>query len=109
MDKFDISTLFETESWNYNKIKDMKSSHIINTLLMLRRNAEDYKRQYEYFLIDNRDGKMLTTIDDIGRIAKREAQEWIVEVPVFKSLLEELKNRQLDGYYDILVKGIYKS
>ena len=72
MDKFDVTMLFETEYWNGNKIENMKSSHIVNTLLMLRRNAKDYKRQYEYFLIDNQDGKVLTTIDDINNMSRRD-------------------------------------
>lgn len=107
MDKFDVTMLFETEYWNGNKIENMKSSHIVNTLLMLRRNAKDYKRQYEYFLIDHQDGKVLTTIDDINKIAKRDVDDWIIETPVYIALLEELEERDLDKYYDLLVENIF--
>ena len=42
----DIHFLFETNTWNGNKIKDMTSSHIINSALMLLKRATEFKLNY---------------------------------------------------------------
>lgn len=105
----DIHFLFEIDKWNNNDIKNMDTSHIINSALMLLRRANEYKLNYELFLIDHKDGKLLTTVDDINDIAKMDAETWIKTTPVFIAFLKELGSRNLLSYFDIVLERLEKS
>lgn len=102
----DIHFLFETEKWNGNKIENMQPSHIINTLLMLKRRATEFKLNYELFVIDNMNNKLLVPKDNINDLAKRPAGDWIIETPIYIALLEELEKRKLEDYFDIVAERI---
>ena len=105
----DIHFLFETEKWNGTLVKDMETSHIINSALMLLRRANEFKLNYELFLIDHKDGKLLKTVDDINEIAKMDAETWVKTTPIFVAFLKELSVRNLLSYFDIVLDRIAKS
>ena len=98
----DIHFLFEDKKWNGSKIEDMTNSHIINTLLMLERRATEFKQNYELFVIDNMNNKLLVPKDNIETLAKRPAEDWIIETPIYIALMEELEKRGLSEYFDIV-------
>lgn len=104
----DIHFLFEEEKWNGSKIEKMANSHIINTLLMLRRRASEFKLNYELFVIDNMNNTLLVPRDDIDELSKKDALSWIIETPIYLALLEELEDRGLEDYFDTVVERIEK-
>lgn len=104
----DIHFLFDKEKWCGRKIEDMTSSHIINTLLMLRRRTNEFKLNYELFVIDNMNNDLLVPKDDINKLAPRPANDWIIETPIYVALLEELEKRKLADYFDLVVERIKK-
>lgn len=99
----DIHFLFETDTWNGNKIKDMTSSHIINSALMLLKRATEFKLNYELFVIDNTGNKLLVPKDNIEDLAKLDANTWIKTTPVFVAFTKELAERKLLSYFDIVL------
>lgn len=104
--KNDIYFLFETEEWNGSKIESMTSSHIINTLIMLQRRCNEFKTNYELFVIDNMDNKLLVPKDNIETLAKKDAESWIIETPIYIALMEELEKRGLEKYFDIIMERL---
>ena len=102
----DIHFLFEIEKWNGIKIEKMANSHIINTLLMLRRRALEFKTNYELFVIDNMNNTLLVPRDDINDLSKKDALSWIIETPIYLALLEELEYRGLEDYFDTVVSRV---
>ena len=102
----DIHFLFEEEKWNGSRIDKMASSHIINTLLMLRRRASEFKLNYELFVIDNMDNNLLLPRDDINDLSKKDALSWIIETPIYLALLEELECRGLEDYFDMVISRV---
>lgn len=104
----DIYFLFDTEEWYKQKIKDMTSSHIINTLLMLRRRAKEYKLNYELFVIDNMNNTLLVPRDNIKKLSARSAEDWIIETPIYVALIEELEKRKLADYFDLVIERTKK-
>lgn len=100
----DIHFLFEDKKWNGSSIDKMTNSHIINTLLMLRRRALEFKQNYELFVIDNMDNKLLIPRDNIKDLLKKDAESWIIETPIYIALLEELEKRKLADYYDVILE-----
>lgn len=104
----DIHFLFDKQKWGNQKIEDMTSSHIINTLLMLKRRASEFKLNYELFIIDKMNNDLLVPKDDINKLAPRPANDWIIETPIYVALLEELEKRKLADYFDLVVERIKK-
>lgn len=102
MEECDCKFLFEKEKWNGTKIDAMTNSHIVNTLLMLERKANRYKTSYELFVIDNMNNTMLIPRDSIDDLVGRKPIDWIVTTPIYVALLNELKNRNLEGYFRIV-------
>ena len=102
----DIHFIFEEHNWNGRKIEDMQSSHIINTLLMLRRRATEFKLNYELFIIDNMHNELLVPKDEINIVSQMDADSWIIETPIYLSLLEELEDRGLADYFDTVVERV---
>lgn len=102
----DIHFLFETNTWNGNKIKDMTSSHIINSALMLLKRATEFKLNYELFVIDNTNGKLLVPKDNIEDLAKLDANTWIKTTPIFVAFTKELAERKLLSYFDIVLSRL---
>lgn len=102
----DIHFLFEEEKWNGSRIDKMTSSHIINTLLMLRRRASEFKLNYELFVIDNMNNTLLVPKDDITDLSKKDALSWIIETPIYIALLEELECRGLEDYFDMVISRV---
>lgn len=82
----------------------MTSSHIINTLLMLQRRCGEFKLNYELFVIDNMNNTLLVPKDNIKDLAKKDAESWIIETPIYIALMEELEKRKLDDYFDTVME-----
>jgi len=99
-----IYFLFDKEKWDGRKIEDMASSHIINTLLMLKRRASEFKLNYELFVIDHMDDRLLIPKDNINKLAPRPANDWIIETPIYVALVEELEKRKLADYWDLVLE-----
>lgn len=99
----DIHFLFETDTWNGNKIKDMTSSHIINSALMLLKRATEFKLNYELFVIDNTGNKLLVPKDNIEDLAKLDDTTWVKTTPIFVAFTKELAERKLLSYFDIVL------
>lgn len=104
----DIHFLFETEKWNGTKLNNMTSSHIINTLLMLQRRCNEFKLNYELFVIDNMNNNLLIPKDNIDTLAKKDAESWIIETPIYIALMEELEKRGLEKYFDTVMERALK-
>lgn len=102
----DIHFLFETEKWNGTRIENMESSHIINTLLMLNRRANQFKLNYELFVIDHSKDKLLVPRDNIDELAKKCPIEWITGTPIYLALIAELDKRGLLNYYNTVQERI---
>jgi len=102
----DIHFLYEDKKWNGNTIEKMANSHIINTLLMLRRRAGEFKLNYEMFVVDNMNDKLLVPKDDINYLVKKDPLSWIIETPIYIALIEELEYRELDDYFDSVVERV---
>lgn len=108
MEYEDIHFLFETEKWNGTKLNNMTSSHIINTLLMLQRRCNEFKLNYELFVIDNMNNNLLIPKDNIDTLAKKDAESWIIETPIYIALMEELEKRGLEKYFDTVMERALK-
>lgn len=104
----DIHFLFDRTKWCGRKIKDMTSSHIINTLLMLQRRSQEFKIQYELFVIDNMNNDLLIPKDNIDDLAKKDPGSWIIETPIYIALMEELEARGLENYFDTVMLRVLK-
>lgn len=104
----DIHFLFEDKKWNGSSIDKMTNSHIINTLLMLQRRCNEFKLNYELFVIDNMNNKLLVPKDNIETLAKRPAEDWIIETPIYIALMEELEKRGLEKYFDTVMDRALK-
>lgn len=99
----DIHFLFEIDNWNGRTIKEMSSSHIINSALMLLKRAKEFKLNYELFVIDNTDNKLLIPKDNIDELAKLDAITWIKTTPVFIAFTKELATRKLLSYFEVVL------
>lgn len=102
----DIHFLFETDNWNGTNIKDMTSSHIINSALMLLKRATEFKLNYELFVIDNSNNKILVPKDNIEDLAKEDATSWVKTTPIFVAFTKELAIRKLLGYFNIVLERL---
>lgn len=99
----DIHFLFETDNWNGKSIKDMTSSHIINSALMLLKRANEFKLNYELFVIDNVDNKLLVPKDNIEELAKLDAVTWVKTTPIYIAFIKELAIRKILPYFNIVL------
>ena len=81
----------------------MKSSYIINTVLMLERKAITYKANYVMWIVDNqKTDNMKVPRDDAKEIMKMNALDWMCSTPVFSALMDELKARDLVSVLDMV-------
>lgn len=89
--------LFESD-WNGNAIKDLKSSHLINILLKLERDAEKIKLSYVLYLLDN---NYLNNIAEniFKETIKMDSLEWVTSTPIYKIIKYELKRRRVWKYF----------
>lgn len=98
-----VKFLFEIEKWNGQLIEKMQSSHIVNTILMLLRKSSKFKLDYELFVIDHTNDKLLIPVDNIEDIAKMDSEAWIKTTPIFLALTRELAKRRLLPYLDVIL------
>ena len=98
-----IDQLGSFTHWNGNLIGEMSTYHIINTLKYIIEKADDYKMQYELYLIECPNWPLKTAVEDIEKLVSTDTQEWIKTTPIWKSLLEELSNRNMLEYAKIKV------
>lgn len=102
----DIHFLFEIDNWNGKSVKDMTSSHIINSALMLLKRATEFKLNYELFVLDNANNKLLIPKDNIEELAKKDATEWIKTTPIFVAFVKELTVRKQLAYFNIVLERL---
>lgn len=100
----DIDFLFETNKWNGSKIENMTNSHIINSILMLRRRASEFKQNYEWFLLDNQNHKLLTLKDDLSLVLNMDTMEWMENTPIYLSLINELEKRNVIKFLNVIIE-----
>ena len=100
----DVSFLFSKDKWNGTNIKNMDSSHIINTLLMLERKSGRYKTNYELFIIDHINEGILVPRDSIDDIVNMNSVDWIKTTPIYHALNDELFKRGLLSYFHTVQK-----
>lgn len=108
-DACNVKFLFEIEKWNGQLIEKMESSHIVNTILMLLRKSSKFKLDYELFIIDHTNDKLLIPIDNIEDIAKMDNETWIKTTPIFLALTRELAKRRLLPYLDVVLDRYSKN
>lgn len=84
--------------WNGNLISEMSSYHIINTLKFLQERADDFKMQYELYLLESEEWPIKMSDAEISKIIEMDTQQFIKDTPIWKALLEELKVRNLYDY-----------
>ena len=70
---------------------------------MLLKRADEFKLNYELFVIDNTGNKFLVPKDNIEDLAKLDANTWIKTTPVFVAFTKELAERKLLSYFDIVL------
>lgn len=94
--------LYET-TWRGKSVKDMDTDHLMNTVMMLKRRALEFKEQFEVYLISTKNSNpVMEPKYDLLEIARMETQNWLESTPMYKLLMEELKNRGLDEYLLII-------
>ena len=102
-DSRNIHFLFETDNWNGKRIKNMTSLNIINSVLMLIKRATEFKLNYELFVIDHSNDKLLKPITDIDTLVNMDTSVWIKTTPIFIAFTKELRIRGLLSYFDIIL------
>jgi hypothetical protein len=97
----DIHFLYKT-SWDGRKVSDLTSSHIINILLLLEREASRNKTSFEMYLLDFKEDELIKTKHNLIDIAKLSITEWLESLPIYKALITELEARNLKEYFEIV-------
>lgn len=88
-------------NWFDRELKTLSNSHLINIALRLDRDAKKNKDNYELFLLDNQDNKMLKPIDDLIEIAKMDEIAWLQSTPLYQAIEKEISERKLTEYFAI--------
>lgn len=101
--KLTIDQLGNSSYWHDNLIGEMSTYYIINALNYIARQADDYKMQYELYLMESPDWPMKTSAKDIADIVEMDTQEWIRNTPIWKAFVEELSQRNMLDYAKIKV------
>lgn len=91
------------ETWRGRKVKDMETDHLMNTVMMLKRRALEFKEQFEVYLISSKNSNpVMEPKYELLEIAKMDTQIWLESTPMYKQLMSELKERGLDEYLLII-------
>ena len=97
----DVHFLYKT-TWNGRNVSDLTSSHIINILLLLEREASKNKTAFEMYLLDFKEDELIKTKYSLIDIAKLSITEWLESLPIYKALIAELETRNLKEYFEIV-------
>lgn len=97
----DVHFLYKT-TWDGKNVSDLTSSHIINILLLLEREASKNKTAFEMYLLDFKEDELIKTKYSLIDIAKLSITEWLESLPIYKALIAELETRNLKEYFEIV-------
>lgn len=97
----DVHFLYKT-AWDGRNVSDLTSSHIINILLLLEREAHKNKTAFEMYLLDFKEDELIKTKYNLIDIAKLSITEWLESLPIYKALIAELETRNLKEYFEIV-------
>lgn len=97
----DVHFLYKT-TWDGRNVSDLTSSHIINILLLLEREASKNKTAFEMYLLDFKEDELIKTKYSLIDIAKLSITEWLESLPIYKALIAELETRNLKEYFEIV-------
>lgn len=96
--KLTVDQLGSFTHWNDNPIGKMDTYHIINTLKYIVQKAEDYKTQYELYLMETVEWPMRLNEKDLKDVINMDVQEWIKTTPIWRGLTNELEVRNMLDY-----------
>ncbi len=105
-----VDTLYDEERYEGEKIKKMNNSDLIKAVVDLRKNAKENKLKVEYYFLDNKkEIKKYKTLfqtkkDFLLDLAKTETMEWLGDLPLYDALVNEIVNRELGDYLDIVLE-----
>lgn len=81
-------------------IKDMDNDYLKNTINFIFKRADFYKLLYELYFCSlpkpNGDFAFMAYEQELSSLLNEEAEEWIQEQPLYKAMVEEVKNRGIE-------------
>ena len=102
--------LFDEKEYKGIEIGKLKNDTLIKTIINLRVNASEKKEEFELELLhDEKQLKKYKSIfqfkdNFILELARKDAIEWVIELPLYKALVSEVKKRKLDKYLEIVLE-----
>lgn len=102
--------LFDEKEYKGREIEKLKNNILIEAILGLIDNASSKKEEFELELLS--DEKQLKKYKSIFKfkdtfileLARKDAIEWVKELPLYKALVSEVKKRKLDKYLEIVLE-----
>ena len=102
--------LFDEKEYKGKEIEKLKNNILIEAILGLIDNASNKKEEFELELLS--DEKQLKKYKSIFKfkdtfileLARKDAIEWVKELPLYKALVSEVKKRKLDKYLEIVLE-----
>ena len=102
--------LFDEKEYKGREIEKLKNDILIKAIINLIDNASDKKEEFELELLN--DEKQLKKYKSIFKfkdtfileLARRDAIDWVKELPLYKALVNEVKKRKLDKYLEIVLE-----
>lgn len=102
--------LFDEKKYEGRKITELDNDVLIKAIIKLVENASSKKEEFELELLS--DEKQLKKYKSIFKfkdtfileLARKDAIEWVKELPLYKALVSEVKKRKLDKYLEIVLE-----